>query len=190
MAAQGRRYHRIINGIELVGVKGGPSEWLNRLEKSENRNVVVRRWSTPNERCDICFEDYEDPHHYRVACSSQSQGGCRTFSMCRICVFGQAMHGERLLVIDEEANYAVELDATTCPQCKQRGAFQENQLKPLPPNVEERVRDRAQQEREAEEERAVDHVFQNWISILETTPTQRNLMRNALDDSVTLLEEI
>lgn len=72
--------------------------------------------------------------------------------MCRLCVFRRDMSCKTAVVIDAEVGYNVELDATTCPQCRQRGAFQEDHLKQLLPlEVVQAEMENARREREQRE---------------------------------------
>lgn len=116
--------------------------------------------STPQDAygdCPICYESYSQSD--RITCSAEN--GCRTFHMCRLCVYRQAVNLADPFVVDEETGDFATIDPTACPQCKRPGAFVDQRLPSLPHEVQRSVEEEGRRTREGMAQRAMERMLQH-----------------------------
>ena len=105
--------------------------------------------------CPLCYEPYDlqsdNATRARVTCAANN--GCRTFSICRLCVYRQSIHYARPFVVDDQTGDFVSIDPTVCPQCRQAGAFRERDLTSLSEEVRRAEEEEARRLRDGREER-------------------------------------
>lgn len=97
--------------------------------KEDDQMMEVDDGAT-QECCPICYTEYQTTsgtEYARIVCS----GRCKTFSMCRLCVYRQSTYLSNPFVVDDTTGDFTTLDPTKCPQCNESGAFNECDLIPL-----------------------------------------------------------